>query len=102
MKVNKLYYINGEKNGKGKEYYEDGKLKFEGEYKEGKKNGIAKCYSDKTGLLEFEGEFLYDMKYKGKEYVKGKLEFEGEFFDNEKYNGKGYDENGNTIFYHYL
>ena len=29
-------YINGEKNGKGKEYYEDGKLKFEGEYKEGK------------------------------------------------------------------
>ena len=25
-------YLNGERNGKGKEYYDNGKLKFEGEY----------------------------------------------------------------------
>ena len=25
-------YLNGERNGYGKEYFEDGKLKFEGEY----------------------------------------------------------------------
>ena len=30
-------YLNGKKNGKGKEYYSDGTLKFEGEYLNGKK-----------------------------------------------------------------
>ena len=25
-------YLNGEKNGKGKEYHDNGKLKYEGEY----------------------------------------------------------------------
>ena len=30
-------YLNGERNGKGKEYYSNGKLKFEGEYINGKK-----------------------------------------------------------------
>ena len=40
------------KNGKGKEYYDDGKLKFEGEYFNGKKwNG--KEYN-KDGKIEFE------------------------------------------------
>ena len=38
---NKLLYdgeiLNGEKNGKGKEFYSNGKLKFEGEYLKGKK-----------------------------------------------------------------
>ena len=29
-------YLNGERNGKGKEYYEGGALKFEGEYLNGK------------------------------------------------------------------
>ena len=32
-------YLNGEKTGKGKEYYFDGTLKFEGEYLNGKRNG---------------------------------------------------------------
>jgi len=35
-------YLNGEKNGKGKEYYNNGELKFEGEYINGKKNGMEK------------------------------------------------------------
>ena len=90
-------YISGEKNGKCKEYY-DGKLIFEGEYKDDKKNGKGKCYDHNTGELEFEGEFLYDWKIKGKEYIKGKLEFEGEYYFNNKYDGKGYDENGNILY----
>ena len=65
--------MKGKKNGKGKEYYEDSKLRFEGEY-------------------------LYDYKLKGKYYINGKLEYEGEFLYNEKWNGKGYDENGNIIY----
>ena len=38
MKENNLY---GERNGKGKEYNSNGKLRFEGEYLNGKKN--IKC-----------------------------------------------------------
>ena len=30
-------YLNGERNGKGKEYYFDGKIKFDGRYLNGKK-----------------------------------------------------------------
>ena len=45
-------YLNGDRNGKGKEYYDNGKLKFEGEYLNGKIwNG--KGYNIK-GILEFE------------------------------------------------
>jgi len=48
-------YKNGEKNGKGKEYNDNGKLKFEGEYKNGKRwNGKGKEYYG-NGKLEFEG-----------------------------------------------
>ena len=35
-------YLNGEKNGKGKEYAHSGELVFEGEYLNGKKNGKGK------------------------------------------------------------
>ena len=31
-----------ERNGKGKEYYDNGKLKYEGEYLNGKRNGKGK------------------------------------------------------------
>ena len=40
-------YLNGEKNGKGKEYYNNGYseiLIFEGEYLKGKRNGKGKEY----------------------------------------------------------
>ena len=69
-------YLNNERNGKGKEYYHNCKLKFEGEYLKGKKwngkgydklfnlvyelkngDGIIKEYHD-DGLIEFEGEYL--------------------------------------------
>ena len=35
-------YLNGERNGKGKEYDAIGKLDFEGEYLNGKRNGKGK------------------------------------------------------------
>jgi len=50
-------YINGKKNGKGKEY-DCGKLIFEGEYVSGKKNGKGKEYDRWNKALLFEGEYL--------------------------------------------
>ena len=37
-------YLNGKRNGKGKEYYNNGKQKFEGKYLNGNRNG--KEYND--------------------------------------------------------
>ena len=80
------------KNGTGKvmEYYENGRLKFEGEYLNGKRNGKGKEYECEYYSLEFEGEYLNGQKNgKGKEYnIDGNLIFEGEF-KNDKRNGKG-------------
>ena len=71
-------YVNGQRNGKGKEYNYDSKLRFEGEYLNGKKNGKGKEYYAK-GNLKFDGEYLYNYNIKGKLYIKEKVEFEGEF-----------------------
>ena len=38
-------YSNGERNGKGKEYYPNNSILFEGEYLNGKRNGKGKKYS---------------------------------------------------------
>ena len=68
-------YLNGKRNGKGKEYYYDGKLKFEGEYLNGKRNG------------------------KGKEYhMNEKLKFEGVYLDGKKWNGQGYALDNEIIY----
>ena len=48
-------YKNGKRNGEGKEY-DDGEIIFEGEYKNGKRNGKGKEYDNK-GKIIFEGEF---------------------------------------------
>ena len=71
-----------------KKYDYDGELKFEGEYKNGEKDGKGKEYDD--DILRFEGEYLKgERNGKGKEYDNGKLEFEGEYLNGEKWNGKG-------------
>ena len=75
----------------------NGKLVFEGEYLNSKRNGKGKEYYD-NGNLKFEGEYLIDYKIKGKCYIDQKLEFEGEFRYDRKWNGKGYDENGNITY----
>ena len=100
--------MNGKFNGKGKEYYEDGKLKFEGEYLDDKKwngkgyningdmefeikegKGHVKDYFD-NGDLEYEGEYSNGLRNgQGKEYFFGILLFEGEYLNGEKWNGKG-------------
>ena len=88
---------NGEKNGKGKEYYINDKLEYIGEYKNGKRNGIGKEYNYNGNLL-FEGIFLYNNRFIGKEYTNNRIEYEGEYLFNKKWKGKGYDENGNIIY----
>ena len=101
-KIKGIYRI-GERNGKGKEYYSSGFLRFEGEYLNGKKNGKGKEYHD--GELIFKGEYsketvqewklIFKGEYKngkrngkGKEYKNGVLQFEGEYLNGER-NGKG-------------
>ena len=112
--------MNGKRNGKVKEYYYNGNLKFEGEHSNGKKwngkgydisnnntyeiregKGIIKEYDYLFGNLLFEGEYKNgERNWKGKQYdFNGNLEFEGEYLNGEK-NGKGkeYDNDGNLIF----
>ena len=96
-------YLNGLRNGKGKEYYYNGKLKYEGNYLNGQINGKGKEYND-NGKLVFEGEYLKGQKSKGKEYdvvpeigfinIKNNIEinenyiaFEGEYLNDKKWNG---------------
>ena len=50
-------YLNGKRNGKGKEYYKNNQLLFEGQYLNGEKNGKGKEYNS-FGELIFEGEYL--------------------------------------------
>ena len=78
-----IEYIGKKKNGKAKEYYHNGKLKFDGKYLDDKKwNG--KIYNPK-GKLEFK---IIKGNGKAKEYNDdGKLIFEGEYLNGER-NGK--------------
>ena len=59
-------YMNGLRNGKGKDYDND-KLIFEGEYLNGLRNGKGKEYYY-DGKLKFDGEYLNGKKWNGKEY----------------------------------
>ena len=54
----------GLKIGKGKDHNNDGKLIYEGEYVNGKRNGYGKEY--KNDLLIFDGEYKNGKKWKGK------------------------------------
>jgi len=89
-------YLNGERNGKGKEYNYYGQLDFKGEYLNGERNGKGKEYYN-NGKLIFEGEYLNgERNGKGKEYHdNGELKFEGEYLNGKRWNGKGYNINGN-------
>ena len=100
-------YLNLKKNGKGKEYYKNGKIKFEGEYILDNKwtgnmydpdgnftfkmidgEGNGKEY-DNDGKLRYDGEYLNGIKNgKGREFKYNKLIFEGEYLNGER-NGKG-------------
>ena len=87
-------YLNGEKNGKGKEFNDYGKLLFEGEYLNGKRSGKGKeYYYQNIDPLKFS----YDMERIRKEIESikiGELMFEGEYKNGKRWNGKGkeYDD----------
>ena len=52
--------MNGERNGKGKEYYYDGELQFEGEYLNGERwNGKGKDFIGKEFEIK-DGKLLED------------------------------------------
>ena len=89
-----------EKNGKGELYDDDDKLKYEGEFMNGKKNGKGAEY-ERYPDIKYEGEFLNGKKNgKIKEYAaKGyfyniydtenpNLIFEGEYLNNYRIKGK--------------
>ena len=79
-------YLNGKRNGLGKEYYYDGNIKFEGQYKNG--NRWKGCGYNRNNEIAFE---IRDGKGYLKEYYNnGVLEFEGEYSKGNK-NGKGID-----------
>ena len=73
------------------------KIKYEGQYLNGKRNGKGKEYNKKGDLI-FEGEYLYNSKKRGKAFINGKLEFEGDYLFNKKFNGNGYNIFGKIIY----
>ena len=112
-------YLNGKRNGKGKEYYFDGILEFEGEYLNGQRNGKGKEYDYDSHKIKFEGEYKNGFKWNGKGYnnnnivyelkngngyVKeyydnGILRFEVEYLNGNRHGkGKEYHYNGNLEF----
>ena len=86
-------FLNGKKNGKGKEFNEDGNLEFEGEYLNGERNGQGKEYNN--GKLKYEGKYS-NGKSNRKEYNKNnELIFEGEYYNGERWSGYGKEYNKN-------
>ena len=84
-------YSNGQRNGKGKEFFDNGALKFEGEYLEGKR--IKGRELEKLGYIIYEGEYKNGKRSKGIEYDgDGGLVFEGEYLNGKKWNGEGRNE----------
>ena len=86
-------YSNGLKNGKGKEYYDTGKLKFTGEYINGNKI--------KGKGYDYQGNIILEIKRngKGKEYYSdGKLKFEGQYINGKRWNGKVFNHKSNKGF----
>jgi len=51
------------------------------------------------GKIKFEGEYLNEKRNgKRKEYFDDKLRFEGEYLNDKRWIGTGYDEDGNKIY----
>ena len=82
---------NYKKNGKGRDYYENGKIKYEGNFLDDK-------YEDKEAKFYYENGDLYIGEFKnGKPNGNGILystKYAGKFLDGKYYNGKLYYGNG--------
>ena len=81
-------------NGFIKEFHENGCLYYEGEIRNGIKNGKGKIFND-SGHLIYEGNFINGMKNgDGKEYNEnGDLIFEGDFINGNRGSGNIYKYN---------
>ena len=94
-------FVNGEKNGKGKEYYiylYSKEILYQGEYLNDKRHGKGKEFY-RNRNLKFEGFYKYGFKEEGKEYYQNsKLLFIGKYKYGVKWDGEGYDEKGNIIY----
>ena len=94
-------YIEYGSNGKVRENDSyDYHLIYEGEYLNGKRNGNGKEYDKKgKGIILFEGNYLRGKRNgEGKQYFDTEnLKFKGEYLNGKKWNGKGYDKDGNMI-----
>ena len=98
-------YKNGKREGIGKEYNYKNSVIFEGEYKNGKREGKGKEYNDDNKLI-FEGEYINGKRNGiGKLFYKdGRVQFKGEYIGGEK-NGRGkeyYYGGGLRFIGHYL
>ena len=88
-----IEYLRGEKSGKWKLCDANGNIIFETNYLNDKKNGKSLEYN--LGQKNFIGEYINDIRSRGREYKEGKLKYEGEYFYGIYWNGKEYDENDN-------
>ena len=71
-------------NGFVKEYNNNGRLIFDGKYLNGEKDGKGKEYDDILGYLIFEGEYLNGKRWNGeaKKYdIDGNRIFKGEYIN---------------------
>ena len=77
-------------SGYGKEFYENGKVRYEGEWSNGEWNGNGKQF-DEDGQLRYEGGFQNNEWHgKGKNFDEdGKLVYDGEWKNGNEWNGKG-------------
>ena len=92
-------YLNGEKNGKGKEYDLSGVLLFEGEYYKGKKWNGKGYINNKVEYELNEGKGYIKEYYTDNKKDNKIIKFEGEYLNGER-NGKGkeYDDKGYLMF----
>ena len=107
------------KNGKGKDYYLNGEVSFEGEYLNKKKwngkgydenrnitfeltngNGLIKIFGLYEHILEFEGEYLNgEINGRGKKYdYEGRLMFERQYLNGLKNRNGNQYKNGKLRF----
>ena len=93
--------LNGKRIGIVKEYL-DGNLIFEGEYRDDCKINGKEFYLN--GKIKYEGGYLFGRRSgKGKEYyINGQLEFDGEYAYGKKLYGKTYNSNGQLEFEGFL
>ena len=94
--INYNYHLQEKLNIKIEDY-----KRVSGIYIEGERNGKGKEYLISNNTKIFEGEYLNRKKWnrKGKEYyLNGILKFEGEYLNGKKWNGKGYNNEGMTDF----